>query len=662
MSRTWFLAALLAAVLLAPGVSAGSASDPELTDPAGDADTTISCAPPCVQGVTYNPDAGAVDRVDITAVWVEEFGPRYAVIVQTAGTGDDATEINVEFTVEAGPTSVFDSTANGTTVAASATGTTLGAAPANTTLVRDGDLLRFNFTRADTGVSGGDLLTNLVADASHTSSGGAGVPGSQTVTDGAPNADQNASRPYAFVRPDIVAGAVLAVVGAVVVEDVPRELDAGEAALSGPEAADDTVERTRNVTDDTVETYDAAATTTFTLLLENTGTDVDTYRLDLVDPLVDEVGDTVVDDAQQDQALDVANVTLDPGATANVTLTITLRDAEAGKYATVVEVVSDRNATASAGVVVERLELPFAPEEEEEPEPTPEPEPEPEEEEEREPVAGLDFLTPAAEAMGFDEAFGDWAELVLLALILLLVLVVVFLLLALLGSRWVAVRVTPKTLTARPGETAEFQVEVRNRRKRFRGALASFERDPGVKAGVLLRGEDGSALDPLMDAGEERELALAGKDQRGGTLEGTLRVQLPDDMAEGERGEVTLNVVPIADDGRSKPRKGSRARVRVVTAGDGSAKPARGGVPVRLSEVRHEPQNPQANDVVTTTATLANDSDAETLRFRVVLQLDGEEADEETVEVPPRSARAVVFRWLADEGSNRVRVQVYPAE
>lgn len=43
---------------------------------------------------------------------------------------------------------------------------------------------------------------------------------------------------------------------------------------------------------------------------------------------------------------------------------------------------------------------------------------------------GLDFLTPAAESLGLDDAFGKYAELVLLAVIVLLVILAIFLLVA----------------------------------------------------------------------------------------------------------------------------------------------------------------------------------------------------------------------------------------
>lgn len=48
--------------------------------------------------------------------------------------------------------------------------------------------------------------------------------------------------------------------------------------------------------------------------------------------------------------------------------------------------------------------------------------------------AGLDFLTPAAEGLGFDGAFGKYAELALLALLVLLAILAIFLLLALAPS------------------------------------------------------------------------------------------------------------------------------------------------------------------------------------------------------------------------------------
>ena len=48
--------------------------------------------------------------------------------------------------------------------------------------------------------------------------------------------------------------------------------------------------------------------------------------------------------------------------------------------------------------------------------------------------AGLDFLTPAAESVGLDNAFGKYAELVFLALLVLLVILAIFLLVALAPS------------------------------------------------------------------------------------------------------------------------------------------------------------------------------------------------------------------------------------
>lgn len=658
MSRTVWILALLLTVSLLPAASAGSDADPELTDLAGDSTMSIECDPPsCLSGV-FEPNGAAADMVDILSSWVVETVDGYSVVVKTAAAPDDLTEVRVGFEVSKGPTSVYGSTATGATFGATWTGTELTDAPNGTTAFQDAALLYFNFTRAPTGVSGGDLLRNLTVDTERfqASSEPLGA-GTQTDTDGAPNPDSGASRPYTFNRPDIVAGATMTVLDATISETIPRELAEGASKLSGPDALNDTVSRNRTVTGNTVQSHDGNASVSFAYRVTNTGTDLDNFTLAIFDPTIGEVGDTVVDETGQARALNRTFVELPPGESASFTLTVDLEDAAPNKYATVVRLTSERNASAEAGVLLERLALPF--DDPEEPNVPPSGNGTTTDDSERDPVGGLGFLTPAAEALGFDKAFGDYAELVLLALLLLLLVLVVFLLLVLVRGKWVSLKVTPRSIEAGPGETAEFQVQVRNRRRRFRGALARFEQEPGWKTGVLLRSEDGDAIEPLMDEGSDRELGLSGRSEPGDMLEGTLRVRVPDDVSEGERGHVSLSVVPIGDNGNERPGRGGKARVRVVTSGGGARAK---GIPVRLREVRHDPEAPMAGDVVTTTATLANDSDDQAMRLRVVLQLDGEDADEEIVDLPPRSARGVVFRWLADEGSNRVRVQVYEAD
>ncbi len=668
MSRAWILAVVVAAMMVAPSVTAGTADAPELTDPAGDSAQAVDCTPPsCISG-PYEPNAAAAGMVDILAAWVHEApngtGDGYSVVVRTAAAPDAGTQITVNFVIEQGNTSVFTSTATGQSVAAQSMGSVLESGPINTTVWQNGADTWFNFTYNNTAVSGGDVLTNLIVDTTREEVGtGTLASGTQIDSDSAPNAGVETLN-YTFWRSEIVPGVALFLVNATLNETIPRELAEGRTTLTDLNASEDLITRDRVLFGDSVSTYAKNATITYNLLIANNGTDLDTYNLTLLMPGVTDVNGTIVDGSGQMRTLTPENVTLAPGTVANVTLTIALLDADAATYASVIEVLSARNATTSLGVQVERMNITFAPVEPVEPtKPT---QPTNTTSDGRDPVGGLGFLTPAAEALGFDEVFGDWAELVLLALILLVVILLIFLILALIGGRWVSVKVSPKTLTAGPGETAEFSVQIRNRKNRFRGALARFEQDAGWKTGVLLRNEDGSAIAPLMEPGSDRELGLGAKNDEGNTLEGTLRVKVPEDAGDHEQGHVSLNVVPVGDDGHERPRKGGRARIKVISDAPGApavtASPRSQSVPVRLSTVEHVPQTPAAGDVVTTTATLANDSDSRTLRLRVVLQLDGEDGDEEIVEVPPHAARAVVFRWLADEGSNRVRVQVFEAD
>ena len=100
--------------------------------------------------------------------------------------------------------------------------------------------------------------------------------------------------------------------------------------------------------------------------------------------------------------------------------------------------------------------------------------------------------------------------------------------------------------------------------------------------------------------------------------------------------------------------------IRIIHAAEDPAVAPRGEAAVRMSSVTHEPQDPTPGEQVTTTAVVENDGDA-TARLRVVLQLDGRDIEEETIEVPAESARAVLFPWRAGRGSNKVRVQVYKA-
>src|SRR5688572_8966033 len=92
-----FSAALLASLLL-PLASAGSPEDPEISDPAGDAEIPVSTT------------AGAQDALDLTAVWLAEDGDRLLLqwqVVALAESGPlDRFEYALSFESPVGPAHV----------------------------------------------------------------------------------------------------------------------------------------------------------------------------------------------------------------------------------------------------------------------------------------------------------------------------------------------------------------------------------------------------------------------------------------------------------------------------------------------------------------------------------------------------------------------------
>lgn len=179
--------------------------------------------------------------------------------------------------------------------------------------------------------------------------------------------------------------------------------------------------------------------------------------------------------------------------------------------------------------------------------------------------AGLDFLTPAAESTGLDDAFGSYAELALLALLVLAAITVVFLLVAL----------APSTL-----------------------AGASAPESPPLSVGA--------------DAPPAGVLA------------------------------------PAAAAAPPKPANPP------VASGSGTA-----GGALAIESVTHEPEAPEEGQPVATEVVLRNPGP--TRQVKVVLALDGADADDKTVMLPARATKTVRLGWTAGAGENRVKVRVLPA-
>lgn len=163
----WQAAALILS-LMVPLVGAGTAINPELTDPAGDSAQVIDCVPPsCLDGV-YSANPAAADQVDILAAWFTVDGELLNISLQTAAQQDDSVLTAIEFDVESTP---FSDGANLTrnTVNLEAQGTT-PTTGTNATWMRNGTVLTVSVPMKDVGVYAGDRLVNLRASTSRTES------------------------------------------------------------------------------------------------------------------------------------------------------------------------------------------------------------------------------------------------------------------------------------------------------------------------------------------------------------------------------------------------------------------------------------------------------------------------------------------------------------
>jgi hypothetical protein len=614
------LAALMLLATLAQPAFAGSAEAPEVTDPAGDEVHTNGS----LVG-TAVPEQ-AFDDVDILAAWLQDDGTTLTITVLAVGDATATTNVTVTFKVQPGPTSLAGSTASGTEYAAWATGATVNdGAPAGTNVTQAGNTTIFTIPLASIGAVGGDLITGLKVATSN--SDGGTFPPPITQDDQSATDETEGALNYTLTRGPIVPGVKLTITG-------------GTATEGGTD---------RTFTGADVTTTNASAKAVYTVEVENTGSDKDGVTLSIAN-----AGALAGKGATA--SLDKTSLALDPGQKATAKLTVQLNNAEAGKISIDVSATSVHGATATktASMTVNK------------PGTTPTTTTTttggngtPPADDERDPVLAVGFLTTMAEGMGLDETFGDWAEVAVLGLILLLLLIVVFLLLFLRRSGWVKIKITPGALKAAPGESAEFQVEVENKKKRAFQTRLHFDLvDPTWKTGVLLTQEDGATLDPLTSSDQELEFTMNGRLDPGKAYTGTLRVKVPEDAADRERNEVTVTVIPVDEEGQEILKQKNKARVRVQSDHAMIQRPPEIVPNVRLAKVEHNPIDPEPGEQVETRAFLENDDSDRTWVLRVILNVDGADLQEQIVAVPAQKARAVIFTWTAT-GENHVRVLVF---
>ncbi len=623
---------LLLVLLLIPAASAGDATDPELVDPESDATASPGqCkvgsnnadAAACT-GALGPGEAAATQKADITAVWVADVNAtHYGVYVATMAAGDADTTIALSFKVMRTEHSLPGGSDN-QTVSVTVTGTTLdAAAPANTTAARnatDDKIMEILFTRADTGAVGGDAIQNITVTATDKQTV-TGDPVSQlnredTTTD----STEGDSRPYNLTRPAKMGNLTMVVHGG----ELTQTLN-GTAAMTTFNGGHVALNQSANGT----------ATVRYDLTVTNHGLDPD----QVVFQVYDAAG---LAGRGINATITPGTATLAPGESVALVMAVRLDNATGGNQTVFAQATSGYGGFAvGATSIVVPAPLPPAPG------PEPEPEPTPTDDERTLAVAGLGFLTPVAEAMGLIEPFGEYAEVVVLAIILLLLVLVIFLIIFLATRGTIRVRIEPRKMVVAPGQTAEFRVEIKNKRGREVDAVTSFEGDPAWQTTLSFSGHD------MSEPGADAAMHLGGKKEQSSVRHGVLKVTAPE-AADDESDRVTINVAPLRDDGSR--RKPQRTEVRVQA----QAGAAPGGI--RLAGVDHDPSHPEAGQVVETTARIENDSEDETQHLRVVLNVDGDDLQEQAVTLPPQQARAVVFSWRVPEGSSKVRVRIYADE
>lgn len=487
---------LLVAAAWAPLVQGGTADDPELEDAAGDQTVTRPGnpqIPPVIPGVNDE----AFDDIDLMAAWFEERTldcvgeaeldcPLLTLMVKTTAGWTTGT-LTGNFTLRRGPTSYAHSnaTASGTEIAFTVQGTTVSGI-ANSTADVGPDGLRIRFPIPRIGAVGGDVLTGLTLAATRTDVG--------TVTDPAVTQDDQTGSDtagpggaYTMSRPDPVTRWSLRVVS---VNNV-----------TGPEAS-----------------VPVRQSVLVAIEITNAGTDRARTNIEVRSEQLPSADRTI------------ATPELDPFASARLTFNVSMDQAEPGRiilrlFAIHNDPVLDANPEASARINYEPLAA------------------------DREVVpAGLDFLTPAAESVGLDGAFGKYAELVLLALIVLVVILAIFLLVAL----------APSTLAGASAPEAP--------------PLKGSEAAP---AGLL------PLAPPAADEPEPMELV---PESAAATKGGALKIESVEHSPEApEEGEEVMTEVVLRNPGPTR-------QVRVVLAADDLDRdeaaltlPARATKTVRLS-------------------------------------------------------------------------------
>jgi hypothetical protein len=265
-------------------------------------------------------------------------------------------------------------------------------------------------------------------------------------------------------------------------------------------------------------------------------------------------------------------------------------------------------------------------------------------------------LCDLAQTARFDDVFGEYADIALIAIGLfataLLLVLLTWLLAKLRPNGMLRLDVGEKMREVEPGSTARFKVEVENVNRRYpvdvyveRPEIPSgWSQD--VSAAILL--PSGFRVPQALGAASTFSLSSETRGANRAVIQ--VSVTAPAETKVEESMDYELRTIPVF---RGKIRKGRARKTQLTTL-------VTPHLPhVQIYKVAHEPERIMAGQPVLTRAFLANKGEKDAAEVAVRFTLNGQEIDRKIVPAIATQAEAQVeFHWTPQAGENKIRVAV----
>jgi hypothetical protein len=265
-------------------------------------------------------------------------------------------------------------------------------------------------------------------------------------------------------------------------------------------------------------------------------------------------------------------------------------------------------------------------------------------------------LCDAAEAAMFQEAFGEWGDIVLAFVALFVVALVLNLLIWLVFRlkirRLLRLTVADKVREVEPGGTVRYKMDVENLQGRY--PVEVFLEHDGLPTGwesklsasVVLP----SGFRMPQEVGELNSFVLSSAARGSNSALVELKATAPTDVTTEETVETEVRVMPVVR-GHLKKRSSKKAGLTILL------------VPhlpkVQILKVTHRPERISVGHPVMTTATVVNKGEREARDVAVSFTLNGSEMDKKVVPaLAVQGAADVEFNWTPQTGENKIRVAV----